>query len=94
MHDVKTCDPLPSGLAYVSSNPKATLESGLFCWTEPALAPHSSVVYKVVARALRVSHHRLVNRAWVTAREYPRKLYADAHVIVVAPKPPPPPITG
>jgi uncharacterized repeat protein (TIGR01451 family) len=49
---VRTCDSLPAGLAYVSSNARAKLAKGRLCWTTRRLGPHKTIAYKLTARAL------------------------------------------
>jgi uncharacterized repeat protein (TIGR01451 family) len=65
--NVKTCDNLPSGLEYVSSNPKAKLSHGQYCWTVKRLSAHKSKTYKIKTRVLNGSSSRIPNTATSSA---------------------------
>ena len=67
LRNVKTCDTLPRGLAYVGTKPKAKVTAGKYCWTLKRLGAHKSKTYKVRARALRGAPHKVVNHATATA---------------------------
>jgi uncharacterized repeat protein (TIGR01451 family) len=66
VRNAKTCDALPSGLAYVKSNPRAKVERGRYCWTARTLAAGASRTYKVTVRALNGAGRKLVNVATAT----------------------------
>jgi uncharacterized repeat protein (TIGR01451 family) len=63
VRDVTTCDRLPSGLVYVSSNPRAKLRKGKYCWTARSLGADKSKTYKLTVRILRGASGAQVNRA-------------------------------
>jgi uncharacterized repeat protein (TIGR01451 family) len=63
---VRVCDTLPSGLAYVSSSPKATLSKGRQCWTISHLAAHTSKSYRLTVRALSGANGNKTNRVSAT----------------------------
>ena len=92
-HQVETCDTMPTGLAYVSSSPKAKFVKGVVCWKRKALGPHKSVSYRVTARALRVGR-TLVNRATTETPDMKKALHAKWAVHVHATAPRPTPVTG
>jgi uncharacterized repeat protein (TIGR01451 family) len=52
LRNVRTCDDLPKGLAYVSSSPKAKLSKGKYCWTAKQLRAGQRKTYKLTVRAL------------------------------------------
>jgi uncharacterized repeat protein (TIGR01451 family) len=64
--DVRVCDDLPAGLAYMRSSAKAKLSRGRYCWTFGSLAGLGSRTIVVTARALGGAHGRLVNHATAT----------------------------
>jgi uncharacterized repeat protein (TIGR01451 family) len=65
--NVRTCDDLPSGLAYVSSNPQAQLSGGKYCWNVKRLSGHKSKTYKIRTRVLNGSSSRIPNTATASA---------------------------
>jgi uncharacterized repeat protein (TIGR01451 family) len=65
--DVRLCDRLPAGLAYVSSKPKARRSGRQRCWTIERLGPRRSRTFGVTLRAARGAHGRKTNRATVTS---------------------------
>jgi uncharacterized repeat protein (TIGR01451 family) len=82
IHDVKVCDSLPAGLAYVSSNPKAKLSNGQACWTLKTLAAGKSKEITVLARALPGAGGNLTNHAIATAKGMKAvTAHATVHVI-------------
>jgi uncharacterized repeat protein (TIGR01451 family) len=93
VHNVKLCDQLPLGLAYVSSSPKATLSNGRRCWHFKTLKAHTSTTAKIVATALPGASGTLTNDATVTANGT-RTARAHSRVRVIPPPPPPPPPPG
>jgi uncharacterized repeat protein (TIGR01451 family) len=61
--NVRTCDDLPAGLAYVSSNPQAQLSGGKYSWNVKRLSAHKSKTYKIKTRVLNGSaDHRTATR--------------------------------
>lgn len=65
--NVKVCDRLPSGLTYLSSNPKAKQSGGQHCWTIKSLAAGKSRTFKVTVRAANGANGRKVNRATLSS---------------------------
>jgi uncharacterized repeat protein (TIGR01451 family) len=66
---VRVCDRLPSGLAYVSSSPRAGLVRGSrHCWTISRLAAGKSKTFKVTVRAGMGAFGRKVNTATASGR--------------------------
>jgi uncharacterized repeat protein (TIGR01451 family) len=64
---VRTCDRLPSGLAFVRSTPQARLTRGRYCWAATRLTAGKSRTYKLTARALSGTSGTRVNRAAATS---------------------------
>jgi uncharacterized repeat protein (TIGR01451 family) len=62
---VRVCDPLPGGLAYVSSDPKADVDGRRVCWQIRRLARGASKTFRVVAEAQDAG--RVVNKARASA---------------------------
>jgi uncharacterized repeat protein (TIGR01451 family) len=93
IRDVKVCDSLPAGLAYVSSNPKAKLTNGRTCWTLKTLAAGKSKTITVLARALRGASGSLTNHATATAKGM-KSVRAHATVQVNPVPKAPTPVTG
>jgi uncharacterized repeat protein (TIGR01451 family) len=91
--NVKTCDKLPNGLAYVSSNPTAKPSHGQYCWTIKRLSAHKSKTYRVKVRALNGHSGRLVNPASATA-DNARRRTATRTVRVLGQSLGNPPLTG
>jgi uncharacterized repeat protein (TIGR01451 family) len=81
-HDVKVCDALPAGLAYVSSSPKAKLADGQACWTLKTLAAGKSKTITLVARALHGAGGNLTNHATVSVMGMKKAARARATVHV------------
>jgi uncharacterized repeat protein (TIGR01451 family) len=73
---VRVCDRLPSGLAYVSSKPRATLSGGRLCWTIATLAAHRSRTFRITVRALAGAGRSRTNTATASA---PGARTATAH---------------
>ncbi|MBB4664233.1 SdrD B-like domain-containing protein [Conexibacter arvalis] len=69
LRNVRTCDRLPAGLAFVKATPKAKLSKGRYCWTAKTLKPRQSKAYRITVRALNGSGGKRVNRATATARD-------------------------
>jgi uncharacterized repeat protein (TIGR01451 family) len=67
LRNVRTCDDLPPGLAFVKATPKTKLVKGRFCWTAKTLKPGQSKTYRITVRALRATSGTRVNRAVATA---------------------------
>jgi uncharacterized repeat protein (TIGR01451 family) len=67
LRNVRTCDALPAGLAFVKATPKAKVVKGQYCWTAKALKPGQTVTYKITVRALNGAAGRRINRAVATA---------------------------
>ncbi len=92
--NVRTCDRMPSGLAYIGSKPKATLTKGTPCWSAAKLGGHKSVVYHVTAKVLRSA--KGAERNVATAKGPGGKPVRGAAAVTVArpEKPKPTPVTG
>jgi uncharacterized repeat protein (TIGR01451 family) len=67
LRNVRTCDDLPAGLAFVKATPKAKLTKGRYCWTAKVLKPRQSKTYRITVRALNASGGTKVNHAVATA---------------------------
>ncbi|MBB4662871.1 SdrD B-like domain-containing protein [Conexibacter arvalis] len=67
LRNVRTCDTLPAGLAFVKATPKAKLTKGRFCWTAKTLKPGQSKTYKITVRAHRSTGGKKTNVATATA---------------------------
>ena len=81
-HDVKVCDSLPAGLAYLGSSPKGAVSNGRVCWTIKALAARKSATITVLARALRGASGTLKNHATASAKGVKAvTAHATVHVI-------------
>ena len=52
IRQIRTCDRLPAGLAYVSSTRAGRLSDGAVCWTADALGAGRTVIYELTVRAL------------------------------------------
>jgi uncharacterized repeat protein (TIGR01451 family) len=87
---VTVCDPIPAGLVYVSSSPRAHLNTGRYCWTIARLGAHRSRSFTITANAGPGAHGRLVNVASARAPGVPT-VHARATVRVIVP---PPPVCG
>jgi uncharacterized repeat protein (TIGR01451 family) len=61
--NVRVCDRLGSGLAYVSSKPRARRSGGQRCWRINRLGARQSRSYRVTVRAAPGANGRLTNRA-------------------------------
>jgi uncharacterized repeat protein (TIGR01451 family) len=93
-HDVRVCDSLPAGLAYLGSTPKGAVSKGPVCWTVRGLAAGKSRTITVLARALRGAGGKLTNHATAKAKGMKTaKAKATVHVIPAPPKAPTP-VTG
>lgn len=68
VEDVRTCDQMPSGLAFVSATPKAKLAKGTPCWSAKVIKGGKSRVYHVTAKALHGAKRALRNVATTQAR--------------------------
>ncbi len=64
---VTVCDPLPSGLLYLSSSPGAAMRSGRPCWSIAKLPAGRSKRFTLVANVAPGHSGKLVNRANATA---------------------------
>jgi uncharacterized repeat protein (TIGR01451 family) len=82
VRDVKVCDALPAGLAYVSSSPKAKLTDGQTCWTLKTLGAGKSKTVTLVARALHGAGGNLTNHATAKAKGMKQAVRAHATVHV------------
>jgi uncharacterized repeat protein (TIGR01451 family) len=91
--DARVCDTLPSGLAYVSSKPKATLSKGRQCWTIVVLGPQKSKTFKLTVRALAGASGTKVNRVTATG-DGVRAKRASRTVHVLGKAVGPAPVTG
>jgi uncharacterized repeat protein (TIGR01451 family) len=60
---VRVCDRLPSGMVFVSAQPRARLTRGQRCWTVRRLGARQSRTFRVRVQALRGTSGRKVNRA-------------------------------
>jgi uncharacterized repeat protein (TIGR01451 family) len=67
VRNVRTCDRLPSGLAFVTSTPRARPTRGQYCWTAKRLGAGRSRTYKLTAGALSGTSATKVNRATATS---------------------------
>jgi uncharacterized repeat protein (TIGR01451 family) len=89
---VQVCDEMPSGLAYLSSNPKGKFGKGVLCWTIGTLGPRATDKFTVVVKALRATGTK-VNR--VTASGGAVAAAKAKSAVHVAPAPEKPtPVTG
>ena len=93
LKNVRVCDRLPLGLVFVSSNPRARLRNGSYCWTFKSLGAHRSATIKLIARVLQGASRSLVNHAIATAPGVP-SARAHRRLRVIPPPPPPAPVTG
>jgi uncharacterized repeat protein (TIGR01451 family) len=93
LRNVRTCDHMPAGLAYIGAAPKAKLTGGMPCWTAKAIKGGGSVVYRVTAKVL--SSAKGIERNVATAKTAGAKAVHAAAGVVVHRKPPrPTPVTG
>ena len=69
LRNVRTCDDLPAGLAFVKATPKAKLTKGRYCWTAKVLKPRQGKTYRITVRALNAAGGTKVNHAVATARD-------------------------
>ena len=53
VRNVRACDRLPSGLAFVGASPAARRSSGRYCWSVGTLAARRSRTLRIVVRTLR-----------------------------------------
>jgi uncharacterized repeat protein (TIGR01451 family) len=67
LRHVRTCDTLPAGLVYVSSDARADLSRGRRCWSARRLGAHEAITYRLTARALDGISGRHINRARATS---------------------------
>ncbi|MDW5593827.1 SdrD B-like domain-containing protein [Conexibacter stalactiti] len=67
LRSVRTCDDLPSGLAFVRASPRARLIRGQYCWTAKVLRAGQSTTYRMTVRALNTSGGSKVNHAVASA---------------------------
>jgi uncharacterized repeat protein (TIGR01451 family) len=70
--DVRVCDRLPSGLAYVSSQPTARGSGRQRCWTIKSLKAGKSRTFRITVRAAKGANGREVNRAILSSRDSKR----------------------
>jgi uncharacterized repeat protein (TIGR01451 family) len=70
--DVRVCDRLPSGLAYVSSQPAARGSGRQRCWTIKSLKAGKSRTFRITVRAAKGANGREVNRAILSSRDSKR----------------------
>lgn len=83
LRDVRVCDRLPAGLAYVNARPRGRLARGQRCWTIDRLAAGRTRTFRVAVRALAGTAGSKVNR--VTARAPgARRATARRAVVVIA----------
>jgi uncharacterized repeat protein (TIGR01451 family) len=75
--NVKVCDRLPSGLAYVSAKPRAKRQGSQRCWTIKRLGAGKSRTFTVTVRAARGANGRLTNTATVTSPDTARARARD-----------------
>jgi uncharacterized repeat protein (TIGR01451 family) len=68
LRNIKTCDALPAGLAYVSSKSRAKLSNGRYCWTAGRLGAGEKRTYRLTARAMGGTSGKIVNHATAKAR--------------------------
>ena len=67
LRNVRTCDDLPAGLAFVKATPKAKVSKGRYCWTAKVLEPRQTKTYRITVRALNGAGGTKVNHAVATA---------------------------
>jgi uncharacterized repeat protein (TIGR01451 family) len=70
--NVRVCDRLPSGLAYVSSKPQARRGGRRRCWTIKSLKAGKSRTFRITVRTARGANGRKVNRAVLSSRDSKR----------------------
>lgn len=86
VRNAKVCDRPPAGLEVISTSPKAVLRNGAWCWRISRMAPRSSTLLRVYARAIEGASGRLANVAWVEGQNI-RTKKDRAAVRVVRPRP-------
>jgi len=84
VENVRVCDRLPSGLAFVSASPRATRSDGRYCWSLGTLAADASKTVRLVVRALRGTRGGRTNTATVTGRGARARSDASPAVNVLA----------
>ncbi|MGB7161139.1 MAG: SdrD B-like domain-containing protein, partial [Tepidisphaeraceae bacterium] len=67
LRNVRTCDDLPSGLAFVRATPRARPSRGQYCWTARVLRAHETRTYRIKVRVLTGTIGRKVNHAVATS---------------------------
>jgi uncharacterized repeat protein (TIGR01451 family) len=67
VRNVRTCDRLPSGLAFVRATPRPRLTRGRYCWTARRLGARRSWTYTLTARAPNGTSGIKINRATATS---------------------------
>jgi uncharacterized repeat protein (TIGR01451 family) len=68
VENARICDRLPTGLAFVSSSPRAVRSGGRYCWALGTVAAHRSKSVTLTTRTLRGASGRVRNVATLTAR--------------------------
>jgi uncharacterized repeat protein (TIGR01451 family) len=86
--NVKVCDRMPSGLAYVSSKPSAKRSGNQRCWKIKRLKAGKSRTYRVTVRAANGASGRKTNTATVTSPDARRVRGADAVRVIPRPDQP------
>jgi uncharacterized repeat protein (TIGR01451 family) len=80
--NVKVCDRLPAGLAYVNSKPTAKASGGQRCWTIKSLKARKSRTFRVTVRAARGAHGSKTNTATANSRDATANVRAKYRVRV------------
>jgi uncharacterized repeat protein (TIGR01451 family) len=89
--DVRVCDRLPSGLRFVSSQPRSARRGNQRCWTIKRLGARQQRTFTVTVRAAKGAHGRKTNTVTVTSPDGARSVRARADVRVTGA---PTPVTG
>jgi uncharacterized repeat protein (TIGR01451 family) len=94
LHNVRVCQQLPSGLAYVSSSPHARLTGGRYCVTIGTLRPGASRTIKVKARALGLPRSMRLTDGVTATADHTRAAHSRASVQVRGTSAATSPVTG
>jgi uncharacterized repeat protein (TIGR01451 family) len=86
IHKVTVCDTIPNGLLYVSSSPRAHLQTGRYCWSIPPLCAHSSRSYTGITDAAPGNGGKLVNHATASAPGIPTARAKATVPVIHAPR--------
>lgn len=69
VRDVRVCDRLPRGLAFVRASRRARVQAGWHCVEIARIAGHRSATIRLTARALNGAHGRAVNEVTASVRD-------------------------